>query len=197
MSGSLRILPADTPPGPHDHLDLVLEDGRCLRLTDPRRFGALLWTRRDPVRHRLLADLGPEPLGPAFDGALLHARSRDRRAAVKAFIMDGHVVVGVGNIYANEALFRAGIHPARAAGRIGRARYRRLAGAIRELLTEAIAQGGTTLRDFVGSDGRPGYFRQTLAVYGRGGLPCLRCGGTLREIRIAQRATVYCPRCQR
>ncbi|WP_297526871.1 bifunctional DNA-formamidopyrimidine glycosylase/DNA-(apurinic or apyrimidinic site) lyase [Thiohalobacter sp.] len=196
MSGSLRLLPADTPAGPHDHVDLVLEDGRCLRLTDPRRFGALLWTRRDPARHRLLAGLGPEPLGPEFDGALLHARSRGRRTPVKAFIMDSHVVVGVGNIYANEALFRAGIHPARAAGRIGRTRCDRLAQAIREVLAEAIAQGGTSLRDFVGSDGRPGYFRQTLAVYGRGGQPCPRCGHALREIRIAQRSTVYCPRCQ-
>ncbi|WJW75753.1 bifunctional DNA-formamidopyrimidine glycosylase/DNA-(apurinic or apyrimidinic site) lyase [Thiohalobacter sp. IOR34] len=197
MSGSLRLLPCDAPPGPHDHLDIALDDGRCLRFTDPRRFGTVLWTRRPPERHRLLAGLGPEPLGPDFDGDYLYRRSRGRRLAVKPFIMDSKVVVGVGNIYANEALFLAGIHPARPAGRIGQQRYRRLADAIREVLTAAIAAGGTTLRDFVDGDGRPGYFQQTLRVYGRGGRPCPRCGTPIRETRLAQRSTFYCPRCQR
>lgn len=176
----------------------------ALRLNDPRRFGSLHWIAADPVQddgdlpaHFLLDTLGPEPLAPAFDGAWLHARSRGRRVAVKAFVMDAHVVVGVGNIYAAEALFRAGIRPSRAAGRISLARYERLAAAIKAVLSEALEMGGTTLRDFVGSDGRPGYFRQSLAVYGRDGEPCRVCGTTLRGGRLGQRATVHCPRCQR
>jgi formamidopyrimidine-DNA glycosylase len=197
MSGSLRIVPAEAPPGPHDHLDLCLEGGLAVRLRDPRRFGALLWTAEPPETHPLLRDLGPEPLDPGFDGAHLHRLAQGRRLAVKPFIMDAHHVVGVGNIYANESLHLAGIHPGRASGRIGLARYERLAEAIRAVLTDAIAQGGTSLRDFVQEDGRPGYFRVSLHVYGRGGEPCPGCGTTLREERIGQRTSVYCPRCQR
>ena len=197
MSGSLRLVPADSPPGPHDHVDLVLDDGNCLRLTDPRRFGALLWTRADPARHPLLRDLGPEPFDAAFNGAYLYRRARGRRLAVKNFLMDSHIVAGVGNIYANEALFLAGIHPARPAGCISARRYERLAQSVRDILQQAIAQGGTTLRDFVGGDGRPGYFRQTLRVYGRAGQPCPVCNTRLRVTHIGQRSTFYCPRCQR
>jgi len=196
MSGSLRVVPADTPPQPHDHFDLLLADGRCLRLRDPRRFGSVHWIPGAPGDHVLLASLGPEPLDAAFDGAYLHRRSRGRRRAVKDFIMDSRVVAGVGNIYAAEALHAAGIHPHRPAGRIARTRYQGLSEAIRDVLTRAIERGGTTLRDFTNVEGAPGYFRISLAVYGRDGKPCPRCGATLRSARIGQRATVYCPRCQ-
>ena len=197
MSGSVRILPAATPPGPHDHVDLVLDNDACVRLTDPRRFGTLLWTREDLYRHPLLRHLGPEPLGEAFDGDYLYARARGRRVAVKQFLMDSRIVAGLGNIYANEALFLAGIHPLRAAGRISRERYARLAQAIRQVLNEAIAQGGTTLRDFTASDGRPGYFQLHLRVYGRDGEPCPRCGRALRGVRQGQRSSFLCGHCQR
>jgi formamidopyrimidine-DNA glycosylase len=197
MSGSLRVVAAATPPGPHDHLDLLLDDGRCLRLRDPRRFGALLWTRRDPLLHPLLRDLGPEPFDPAFDGAYLHARAHGRRVAVKPFLMDGRVVVGVGNIYASEALFRAGIDPRRAVGRVASGRYARLATAVREVLGEAIEAGGTTLRDYTGGHGEAGWFRIRLAVYGRAGAPCPACGGGVRSLRLGQRSTFYCAACQR
>jgi formamidopyrimidine-DNA glycosylase len=195
MSGSLRVLPATTPPGKHDHFDLVVGE-RCLRLRDPRRFGALLWWPRQARVHPRLAALGPEPLSEAFDGAMLAAAGRSRRVAVKTLIMDAKVVVGVGNIYANEALFRAGIHPARRSDRIGTARYERLATEIKAVLTEAITQGGTTLRDFQREDGRPGYFRIQLKVYGRSGEPCPTCGASLLETRLGQRSTFHCPRCQ-
>jgi formamidopyrimidine-DNA glycosylase len=197
MSGSLRVLPAATPPGPHDHIDLALDDGRCLRLRDPRRFGSLHWAPPPVEAHPLLAHLGPEPLSPGFDGAYLHRRSRGRRAAVKTFIMDSHVVVGVGNIYASEALHRAGIHPARPAGRIALPRYERLAASIKTVLAAAIAEGGTSLRDFVQEDGNPGYFARALRVYGRTGEPCPGCGEPVRTRRIGQRSSFYCPRCQR
>lgn len=197
MSGSLRLVPTGGPTGRHDHVDLELANGYCLRLTDPRRFGALLWTRADPLQHPLLKDLGPEPLGDGFDGTYLFRHSRGRKVAVKALLMDSRIVAGVGNIYANEALFQAGIHPARAAGRIGLARYERLAVAVAQVLRESIAQGGTTLRDFVNGDGQPGYFSLYLRVYGKGGQPCPACAATLKEIRQGQRGTVYCPRCQR
>lgn len=196
MSGSLRVVPASEPPAKHDHLDLVMEDRLCLRYNDPRRFGSCLWLEPGED-HPLLAGLGPEPLGEDFDGELLYRRSRGRRAPVKQFIMDGRIVVGVGNIYANEALFLAGIRPDRAAGRISRARYGTLAQRIKQVLTSAIEQGGTTLRDFVGGDGKPGYFAQQLFVYGRGGEPCKRCGKKLQEVRLGQRNTVYCVACQR
>lgn len=200
MSGSLRVLPVATPPAKHDHLDLVLCDGHCLRLRDPRRFGLLVWTPDSPEtaaqRHPLLAHLGPEPLGTQFDGDYLWRRSRGRRVSVKSFIMDGAVVVGVGNIYANESLYLSGIHPSRSCQRIGLERYRRLASAIRGVLSAAIAQGGTSLRDFVQEDGNPGYFAQSLKVYGREGEPCPGCGEPVRQRRIAQRSSFYCPRCQ-
>ncbi len=196
MSGSLRVLPAGTPAERHDHVDLVLDSGQALRLHDPRRFGALLWTRDDPLQHPLLAHLGPEPLTAAFDGERLYRLSRGRRGPVKSFIMDNHIVVGLGNIYANEALFRAGIHPLRAAGRIGRERYDKLAEAARTVLTAAIAAGGTTLRDFTREDGKPGYFRIELQVYGHAGEPCPACGTALRQTVIGQRSSFYCPHCQ-
>ncbi len=197
MSGSLQLLRAGTPPQKHDHVDIELDNGYLLRLTDPRRFGALLWTRADPMQHELLRDLGPEPLSDAFNGANLHGRARGRRVAVKAFLMDSHTVSGVGNIYANEALFLAGIHPTRAAGRIGRSRYEALAAAVQQVLSESIQQGGTTLRDFVNGEGKPGYFSLYLRVYGRGGEPCPHCQTPIKEIRQGQRSTFYCPRCQR
>lgn len=197
MSGSLRLADPEHPPRKHDHFDLVLESGLCLRFHDPRRFGCLLWTEADPEGHPLLAGLGPEPLGADFSGELLHEKSRGRSAPVKAFIMDSHVVVGVGNIYANESLFRAGIAPGRVAGRISLARYGRLAEAIRTVLLASIAQGGTTLRDFVNEAGNPGYFHQLLDVYERGGEPCRRCGAPIRTGRLGQRATYWCGRCQR
>jgi formamidopyrimidine-DNA glycosylase len=197
MSGSLRIVDSTVPAGKHDHVDMVFDDDRILRLTDPRRFGALLWTRRPPQQHRLLRDLGPEPLGAAFTGSYLHARSRGRKVAIKPFIMDSHTVVGIGNIYANEVLHRAGIHPRRAAGRVSGKKYELLAEVTREVLNDAIAMGGTSLRDFVNSDGKPGYFRLKLNVYGKGGEACMNCRSPIREIRQGQRATFYCPGCQR
>jgi len=196
MSGSLRVLPGDTPPRAHDHADIHLDDGRLLRLHDPRRFGALLWQPSGTL-HPLLAHLGPEPLSDGFDGAWLARAAAGRSAPVKHMLMDQRVVVGVGNIYAAEALFRAGIHPGRAAGRIAAARWERLAGAVKDILGQAITRGGTTLRDFLAPDGAPGYFVQELMVYGRAGQPCRACGATLRAADWGQRATVYCPRCQR
>lgn len=197
MSGSLRLLPVGTAPQKHDHVDIELASGSCLRFNDPRRFGALLWTADPPEQHPLLRHLGPEPLSEAFTAEYLHGAAHHRRAPVKSFIMDNRIVVGVGNIYANEALFMAGIHPLRAAGRISRDRYEVLADSIRQVLTEAIRQGGTTLRDFVGSAGEPGYFAQYLKVYGRHRLPCPECGEAIKLHRLSQRATYYCPHCQR
>ncbi|MDT8398745.1 MAG: bifunctional DNA-formamidopyrimidine glycosylase/DNA-(apurinic or apyrimidinic site) lyase [Pseudomonadales bacterium] len=197
MSGSLRLAGRQEPPGRHDHVDFVFSKGQILRFHDPRKFGCILWLRGEPLLHPLLAGLGPEPLEEGFSVDYLFEHSRKRSAPVKSFIMDSHVVVGVGNIYANEALFAAGIHPLTKAGRISRRRYERLVSAIKTILVQAIRQGGTTLRDFVGGDGKPGYFKQSLAVYGRGGQACSACGSVLREIRLGQRATVYCGRCQR
>jgi len=196
MSGSLRLVPAELPAAKHEHVDILLGSGQALRYTDPRRFGALLWSEL-PLEHPLLASLGPEPLDEGFDGRRLYELSRGRSMAVKPFIMDNAVVVGVGNIYASEALFAAGIDPRRPAGGISRARYERLAAEIKRILAMAIERGGTTLRDFVGGDGKPGYFQQELFVYGRGGAFCKQCGSTLREVRLGQRASVYCGRCQR
>jgi len=197
MSGSLRICSAADAPLKHDHFDLVLDSGHCLRFNDPRRFGALLWWQAPAEDHALLRGLGPEPLSSSFTGRLLWQRSRGRRGAVKNFIMDGRNVVGVGNIYASEALFMAGIHPARPAGRISAARYEGLAGAIRDVLERAIRSGGTTLRDYVDSAGRPGYFAQELLVYEREDLPCFQCGAPIRRRVIGQRSSYYCPHCQR
>ncbi len=197
MSGSLHVVAAGTPVGKHDHIDIVFASGRCLRLRDPRRFGAVLWTTRPAQGHELLQALGPEPLSDGFDTDYLFQASRGRRVSIKAFIMDSKVVVGVGNIYASESLFMAGIHPKTAAGRVGRARYGRLVAAIKQVLDEAIAQGGTTLRDFTNSEGKPGYFQQRLRVYGRAGEDCPSCGGRIRSLQLGQRNTFYCPRCQR
>ncbi|MEM1112571.1 MAG: bifunctional DNA-formamidopyrimidine glycosylase/DNA-(apurinic or apyrimidinic site) lyase [Pseudomonadota bacterium] len=196
MSGSLRVITDETPPQLHDHIDIVLEDDARLRFNDPRRFGSFHWVEPGD-HHPLLDHLGPEPLSDDFDGALLYRRSRGRKGPVKSFIMDGKVVVGVGNIYANEALFLAGIRPDRAAGRVSLARYQRLAEHIKQVLTNSITQGGTTLRDFVGGDGKPGYFAQQLYVYGRGGEPCKTCGATLKELRLGQRSSTFCVACQR
>jgi formamidopyrimidine-DNA glycosylase len=196
MSGSLRIMPATTPAEPHDHVDWLLDSGRILRFTDPRRFGSQLWQPSGTV-HPLLAGLGPEPLGDAFAGAYLWRKSRGRAAPVKTFLMDQKIVVGVGNIYAVEALFAAGIHPTRAAGSVSRARYERLAGEVKRILAHAIERGGTTLRDFLNAEGEPGYFEQELFVYGRAGEPCRVCGTPIRGVRVGQRGTFYCARCQR
>ncbi|WP_149195344.1 bifunctional DNA-formamidopyrimidine glycosylase/DNA-(apurinic or apyrimidinic site) lyase [Luteimonas suaedae] len=196
MSGNLRVLPAATPVQAHDHVDLVLAGNRVLRFNDPRRFGCLLWQPAGDT-HPLLRGLGPEPLSDAFDGDALFARSRGRKAPVKSFLMDQRVVVGVGNIYAAEALFAAGISPLRPAGRVSRARYRGLATAVKAILEDAIGRGGTTLRDFLSPDGAPGYFEQDLAAYGRGGAPCRRCGRALSQAWIGQRATVWCGHCQK
>ena len=195
MSGNLRLVPAETPVIKHEHVDIELDSGLTLRYTDPRRFGAMLWQRAGEV-HPLLARLGPEPLSADFDGERLYQLSRKRSMAVKPFIMDNAVVVGVGNIYATEALFAAGIDPRREAGRISRARYQVLAEEIRKVLARAIESGGTTLRDFIGGDGKPGYFKQELFVYGRAGQLCKVCGTTLSEVRLGQRSTVFCRRCQ-
>ena len=196
MSGSLRILGPDIPAQKHDHFDLVFANGKVLRLRDPRRFGAVLWTGDDPFTHPLLKELGPEPLDEGFDGVYLSAQAGSRRVAVKNLIMDGRVVVGVGNIYANEALFRAGIHPNRACNRIALARYIHLAVAIKQVLAQAIEQGGTTLRDFQQEDGRPGYFAQQLQVYGKTNEPCPTCGALIRTLVVGQRSTFYCGHCQ-
>ena len=196
MSGSLRIARADEPPRVHDHVDMIFSDGTMLRYGDPRRFGTWLFTDQDPMAHELLCKLGPEPLSDGFNTDYLYALSRGRKVAVKQFIMNSHVVVGVGNIYANEALYMAGIHPRRAAGRISRARYEKLVEAIKQVLANAIAMGGTTLRDFVGGDGNPGYFKQSLNVYGRGSQACRECGEPLIEVRMGQRTTVFCKFCQ-
>jgi len=198
MSGSLRIVSVSEPVRRHDHADIVLDNGQILRFNDPRRFGALLWVERDSLStYPLLRQLGPEPLADEFDGTYLFRRSRGRNQCIKSFIMDSHTVVGIGNIYAAEALFLSGVRPLTAAGKLSRDRCQRLALGIKEVLVDAIAQGGTTLRDFVGGDGKPGYFRQQLSVYGRQGETCRRCGGELKGVRIGSRATVYCPRCQR
>jgi formamidopyrimidine-DNA glycosylase len=196
MSGSLRVLPGDTPPRAHDHVDIALDSGRVLRFNDPRRFGCLLWQRAGEV-HPLLGDLGPEPLSDDFDGDWLFESARGRRVPVKAFLMDQRIVVGVGNIYAVEALFAAGISPLRAAGRVSRDRYRDLAATVKAVLSSALERGGTTLRDFLAPDGAPGYFARELAAYGRGGEPCPRCGRPLRQAPVGQRTTVWCGHCQR
>jgi formamidopyrimidine-DNA glycosylase len=196
MSGSLRILTARAAPQKHDHFDLVLSSGLQLRLRDPRRFGAVLWTDQPAMDHPLLATLGPEPLNERFDGDYLHAQGKGRKTTIKQLIMESKTVVGVGNIYANEALFRAAINPTRPCNRISRQRYHALADAIRKVLTEAIAQGGTTLKDFLKEDGKPGYFAQSLLVYGKPGEPCTRCGRRIRSKTISQRTTYFCPGCQ-
>jgi formamidopyrimidine-DNA glycosylase len=203
MSGHLRVLPTGIPPEKHDHFDMTVEgaDGRhVLRLTDPRRFGAVLWHPAEDGEldeHLLLRGLGVEPLGPAFCGKLLFEQTRARSAAIKQVLMAGDIVVGVGNIYCSESLFRAGINPKTAANRISAARYDRLAQAIRAVLAEAIVQGGSTLRDFIGVNGQTGYFQQTYFVYDRAGVPCRLCGAPVRQIKQGQRSTFYCVNCQK
>ncbi len=197
MSGSMRIVHPETEWRRHDHVEWQLADGQAVRFHDPRRFGCMLWqpaTATEP--HPLLASLGPEPLDDGFNGDWLWQHSRGRRSAVKTYIMDAHIVVGVGNIYAAEALFAAGIHPQRAAGRISRQRYQRLAEEIKQILAAAIDMGGTTLRDFTGSSGEPGYFVQNLKVYGRDDKLCRQCASSIKNRRIGQRSSYYCPRCQ-
>jgi formamidopyrimidine-DNA glycosylase len=188
MSGSLRVVPVTQAADAHDHVDIVLDNGDCLRL---------LWTRDDPRRHKLLRDLGPEPLAADFSGDYLFEKSRGRQRAIRDFLLDSQVLAGVGNIYANEALFTAGLRPARAAGRINRDQYARLAGAIRDTLNRALKAGGTTLRDFRNGRGEPGYFQLSLNVYGRAGEPCLVCGTPIRARRLGQRSAFFCPKCQR
>lgn len=196
MSGHLRMLPAETTERKHDHIDLILTNGQMLRFTDPRKFGLFIYTEAAVEHHRLLKDLGPEPLAADFSSTYLYVRSRGRKQAIKPFIMDQKTVVGVGNIYASEALFRAGINPRRAAGGVGRQRYALLVTAIRRVLLEAIAAGGTTISDFAGSDGRPWFFDRQLRVYGRAGLPCFSCGRPIKSLRLGQRSTYFCSRCQ-
>lgn len=196
MSGSLRITNHRENVEKHDHVDIVFSKECILRLRDPRRFGAVLWTSRSPYSHKLLRSLGPEPLSEEFNVDLLFKQSRNRKVAIKPFIMNSKIVVGVGNIYANETLFLAGIHPSTPAGRISQARYQRLLIAIKKVLSEAIEVGGTTLRDFTNGEGKPGYFQQKLQVYGRAGEPCTHCGTHITLIQQAQRATYYCTQCQ-
>jgi formamidopyrimidine-DNA glycosylase len=197
MSGSMRIVESGAVPETHDHFDIVTDNGEIVRFNDPRRFGSLLWAGKSPDQHPLLAALGPEPLGTDFTGAYLWQSGRGRRVAIKQHIMNSKVVAGVGNIYASESLFRAGIHPARAAGRIAMPRMERLVQEIRAVLQDAISQGGTTLRDYRGGDGKPGYFKQKLLVYERGGQTCNQCGDLIKQTVQGQRATYYCSSCQR
>jgi formamidopyrimidine-DNA glycosylase len=197
MSGSLRIFTTPTPPKKHDHVDIVFANHVTLRLHDPRRFGAFLWTTEDPTKHPLLMHLGPEPLSKQFSTEYLWALAEKRKVSIKSFIMNSKVVVGVGNIYANEALFDAGIHPEQAAHSISKQKITLLVQSIKKILRKAIKQGGTTLKDFVDSTGKKGYFRVHLKVYGRGKQPCLICKTTIKEIRLGQRSTFYCPSCQK
>ena len=195
MSGSLRVMPTNSTPEKHDHIDICFGE-RCLRFNDPRRFGCFLWTPEPSESHDLIQHLGPEPLSDDFNAEYLFSKSRKRKQNIKTFIMDAKVVVGVGNIYANEALFESGIHPLKAAGKLSKAKSEQLSENIKNILQNAITRGGTTLRDFVGGDGKPGYFAQELKVYGHGGEPCRTCAKPLTEKQIAKRTTVYCTQCQ-
>jgi formamidopyrimidine-DNA glycosylase len=197
MSGSLRIVSSDVPPRPHDHWDLLIDSGKILRFHDPRRFGSLHWIEGDPLEHPLLAKLGPEPLSADFDAAYLYRATRKRSVAIKQLLMNSQVVVGVGNIYANEALFRAGIAPRRAAGRLTRTQAQALVGAIKSVLKEAIKIGGTTLRDYVNASGTPGYFKQKLFVYERAKQPCRVCKTPIKQVAQGQRSSYWCATCQR
>jgi formamidopyrimidine-DNA glycosylase len=197
MSGSLRVMPSSTAALKHDHVDLVLDSHHCLRFNDPRRFGSMHYTTDDPSEHPLLKKLAPEPLSDEFDAAYLAKKARRRKVAVKQFIMNGNLVVGVGNIYASEALFRAGIRPSRAAGRVKKDELAKLVKAIKAVLSAAIQSGGTTLRDYVNADGAPGYFKQKLFVYERAGEACRKCKTPIKQVTHGQRSTYYCPVCQR
>lgn len=196
MSGTIRIIDQSTAVAKHDHFDLVFAHGKVLRLNDPRRFGAVLWLAQHEDERGLLAKLGPEPLSDDFCHGYLFLKSKNKKLPIKTFLMNNHIVVGVGNIYANEALFQAGILPTAKAGDISEQRYNRLTDIIKKVLSAAIAQGGTTLKDFTQADGRPGYFAQSLFVYGRAGENCLECTDTLLEVRQSNRSSVYCPTCQ-
>jgi formamidopyrimidine-DNA glycosylase len=197
MSGSLRLVDPRLPADKHDHIDWVFNRDLALRFHDPRRFGALLWTEEPVEEHPLLKHLGPEPLEEHFDGAYLFRKTRKSDQAIKSWLMNARNVVGVGNIYANEALFNSGLRPLKKASTLSAIQCDRLAEAVKQILANAIQRGGTTLRDFVGGDGKPGYFAQELSVYGRGGMPCHQCGKILTEERLGQRSTVYCARCQK
>jgi formamidopyrimidine-DNA glycosylase len=197
MSGTLRVVEGSAKPAKHDHVDFIFDHGTIIRFTDPRRFGAILWIEGSKPRHALLDALGPEPLTDSFDGEHLFAASRGRSVSVKEFVMNAHVVVGVGNIYASESLFRAGIHPTRRAGAVSLARYVKLAQAIKETLTAAIRAGGSSLRDYVQTDGELGYFQVDAAVYGRADAPCRLCRAPIRQITQGARSTYYCAHCQR
>lgn len=197
MSGSLRVLPVGTPARKHEHVDVEFDNGRMLRLHDPRRFGAVLWTREPPEQHELIAHLGPEPFDLAVSGDWLHAQIRHRKAPIKNLLMDSRLLVGVGNIYANEVLFRAGIRPSRAAHKLSTVQCARIVEHIRATLAQSIEAGGSTLRDFVNADGASGYFQQTYFVYDRIGEPCRVCGTAIKPARFSQRSTFYCPRCQK
>jgi len=196
MSGSLRIIEGDSPIQKHDHFEIRFNNNKGVRLTDPRRFGAVLWLGSSPENHSLLSKLGPEPLSDTLTGDYLYQKSRDKKVNIKQFLMNQQIVTGVGNIYCTEVLFDSGINPQRAAGNISLVRYQKLADNIKTTLTNAIDKGGTSLRDFVGSDGKPGYFKQELNAYGRSGLACIHCGEILIDIKQAQRTTVYCKHCQ-
>jgi formamidopyrimidine-DNA glycosylase len=196
MSGNLRLITAALPMGKHDRLDLVLDSGLSLRFIDPRRFGTVVWTEDDPLSHPLLAAHGPEPLGDDFSGDYLYGKSRGRTRAIKQLIMDSQILAGVGNIYANEALFRAAILPGTAAGKLSATQCQRLADAIKEVLTDAIACGGSTLDDFLGYEGKPGYFPMKFAVYGRSGSPCPICSAPIQQSRLGGRSTYFCSNCQ-
>ncbi len=196
MSGSVRIVPHNSPVDKHDHLDIVMNNGKLLRYNDPRRFGAWLWTDNLDEFH-LFLKLGPEPLSEEFNGDYLFKKSRKKTTAVKTFLMDNAVVVGVGNIYANETLFLCGIHPQKPAGKLTKAQCGLLADTIKQVLTTAIAQGGTTLKDFLQPDGRPGYFAQKLLVYGHKDQPCPKCGTKIESLIIGQRNSFFCPKCQK
>lgn len=197
MSGSLRICKPDSEIRKHDHIDFVMSNGKVLRLHDPRRFGCVLWTDKAIEQHKLITRLGPEPLDDAFDAEHLFRRSRKRSCSIKSFIMNSHIVVGVGNIYASESLFLAGINPKRKAGSVSRERYQKLTLTIKQVLSASIEQGGTTLRDFLNEHGQPGYFAQKLYVYGKNGTPCQQCGSTIKQFTQQQRTTYYCSTCQR
>ena len=197
MSGSLRILSTNEAVEKHDHFEMQFKDGLCLRLRDPRRFGCVLWTKDEPLDHKLLIKLGPEPLDKAFNSELLFQKSRKRKTTIKQFIMDAKIVVGVGNIYASESLFLAGINPKRLAGKITKKNSGDLTNAIKKILKQAIKQGGTTLKDFRSSDGKPGYFQQKLKVYDRQGEACITCNKPIKQITLGQRSTFYCTQCQK
>jgi len=197
MSGSLRVVDPKTEYEKHDHVEFVFENGKAIRLRDPRRFGSVLFTHKNPLKHKLIRSLGPEPLGDDFNVDYLFERSRSRSVSIKQFIMNGQIVVGVGNIYACESLFNAGISPKSIAGKVTKKRYQKLVLRIKEVLARAIEQGGTTLKDFVQAEGKPGYFQQQLNVYGRAGEACLSCSSIIKQIKQGQRSTFYCGKCQK